>query len=111
MLVEIKSDLFNIIKRIKQIDANYYVVFNTRKKRFEVHNGKQSGSTYCLTIPYDFLDFRAVNMVLSSQARFLKQILKIMDEFNKKTEQKLNDAAKLETFLQFEESLRDKSKF
>jgi len=56
----IKKDMFNISERIKQIDKNYFIVFNCKTNKWEVHNKMQQGSSYCLTCPYNCLDSRLI---------------------------------------------------
>jgi len=80
---EIKSDLFNIVKRIKGINPKYFVLYNHKKKKYEVHF-KRSKSTYELTIPFDTLDSRAVNFVMKTRMENQKKLLKEIEESNKK---------------------------
>ena len=56
----IRFDVFDIVKRIKYIDRNYYIIINTSSNKFEIHNSAQRGSSYCLTLPYDKLDERTL---------------------------------------------------
>ena len=79
----IKSDLFNIVKRIKAINPKYFVLYNISKNKFEVHY-KRAKNTYELTIPYDKLDSRAVDFVLKTKIQNQKKLLKEIEESNKK---------------------------
>ncbi len=54
--------MFNIIKRIKHIDDSYYIVYNYKRNKWEVHSSSQENS-YCLTCPYDSLDSRLLDYV------------------------------------------------
>lgn len=78
----IKSDLFNISNRIKQIDPKYFVVFNKKRKKFEVHY-KRLKNTYELTIPYDSLDSRAVDFVQKTRIENRKKIMEEIEKSNK----------------------------
>ena len=78
----IKSDLFNISNRIKQIDPKYFVVFNKKRKKFEVHY-KRLKNTYELTIPYDNLDSRAIDFVQKTRIENRKKILEEIEKSNK----------------------------
>lgn len=80
---EIKSDLFNIVKRIKSINPKYYVLYNHKKKKFEIHF-KRSKNTYELTIPFDTLDARTVNFVMKTRMENQKKLLEEIEESNKK---------------------------
>ena len=74
MLYQIRNDLFEISNRIKQIDNNYYIVFNTARKKFEVHYNR-SKNTYELTIPFDELDARTVEFVRKTRMQNKQKIL------------------------------------
>lgn len=56
MNIKVEDDVFDIIKRIKEIDKDYFVVFNKEKSKFELHHSTQPLTTYCLTFPYECLD-------------------------------------------------------
>ena len=80
MLYEILNDVFFISDRIKEIDENYKIYFNSEKNKFEIHNIGQIGDSYCLTVPFQYLDERTIN--------FVKQTLainseKLFDEIDK----------------------------
>jgi hypothetical protein len=79
----ISSDLFDVVKRIKQIDKKYFVVFNHKRNKFEVHY-QRSKNTYELTIPFDELDARAVYFVLKTRMQNQKKLLAEIEESNKK---------------------------
>ncbi len=68
MLIPIHSDLFDITGRLKAIDDGYFVVYNTKVGKFEVHNRKQRENTYALTVPYPCLDVRTVRHVRRTRA-------------------------------------------
>ena len=84
----IENDLFNIVQRIKNIDKKYFVVFNLKRKKFEVHY-KRNKNTYELTIPFDELDARAVYFVLKTKMENQKKLLKEIEESNKKLQGEL----------------------
>ena len=47
MKIKLIYDVYNISKRIKEIDKDYYIVYDTSKNKFEVHNSSQIGGSYC----------------------------------------------------------------
>lgn len=100
---EIESDCLDIIRRIKEIDKGYYVVYNSDKRVFELHNREQGRNSYCLTFPYDALDERCYLHVLKTRVRNSDALFQEMEEENKRNQQRqikevLND---------FEEKLYD----
>lgn len=81
----IKDDLFNISARLKSVDKNYFIVFNHNRKKFEIHY-KRAKNTYELTVPYEKLDARTVALVQKTKIGNQKEILKQIEENNKKIE-------------------------
>ncbi len=66
MKIKINSDPFNINKRIKQLNKNYYVVYNLQTKKYEIHNSAHKNS-YCITVPYNQLDYRTIKVLKESE--------------------------------------------
>lgn len=106
----ILSDVFDIAKRLKEIDRNYFVVFNTAKQKYEVHNSRQLGDSYCLTVPFDCLDARTIVLVQQSRIKNISEIVEKMD-FDNKVLQKLNNKTALDDMMSdFECGIRNSSK-
>ena len=84
--VLITDDTFDISTRIKQIDAGYFVMYNFKTQRFEVHH---DGQGLCLVLPFDRLDARAVAEVRRTRAERRRQLLEEMDRHNSKLERSL----------------------
>lgn len=82
MKIKLKHDVFNISKRIKEIDKDYYVVYNTQSLKFEIHNNSQIGSSYCLTLPFNELDERAIWYVCQTKSENIDKILEKIDSEN-----------------------------
>ncbi len=85
MLIKILRDVFDIVERIKQIDSGYFICFNLKKNRYEVHNYKQA-NTFCLVVPYKNLDARTLSFVRKTKRENFKKLIAEIDENNKKIE-------------------------
>lgn len=83
------SDPLYIIERLKEIDPNYFVVYNFDKSVYEVHNKGQSGSTYALTLPYNCLDERAIDLVRFSRRERSEEIIKQIDNQNEQLKKQM----------------------
>ena len=81
MKIKIESDVFNIVNRIKEIDNNYFVIYNTNCQKFEIHNSKYK-SSYCLTVPYKNLDVRVIDLLHKTAIRNYDKIVKKIEEDN-----------------------------
>lgn len=54
-------DTYSISKRIKELDSGYFIVFNRKTGKYEVHSTANRGwDTYCFTVPYEKLDARTL---------------------------------------------------
>ena len=82
--VMITNDVFDIANRIKEIDNDYFVMYDKKLCRFEIHNKRQKPDTLCLVLPYDTLDCRAIDKVLSTRVEYVAKQLEQMDEYNQK---------------------------
>lgn len=93
MKIKICEDVYNISKRIKYIDRDYYVVYDTSKQVFEIHNSAQFGTSYCLTLPFDELDERALKHVLKTQSANIDEILGTIENDNNQRESAIRTSA------------------
>ena len=102
-LFEIESDCLDIVKRIRAIDKDYFVMFDLVNHKFELHNRAQGKGTYCLTFPFDALDERAVDFTLKTRVQNSDALFEEMEAENKALEK-----AKMKEILNsFEEKLYD----
>lgn len=85
---EIESDCLDIVKRLKEIDKDYFVVFNTETHKFELHNRQQKRNTYCLTLPFETLDERTIFYVLKTSVKNCESLFEEMERKNKLLRQK-----------------------
>lgn len=106
-MIVIENDVFNIANRIRDIDIDYFIVYNASKDNYEIHNQSQIGSTYCVTIPYNTLDERTINFVYKTQSKNIEEILCEIEKENKLHE----NAEKSRVFLQLNESAKDVLKY
>lgn len=86
MNIKIENDVFDIANRIKEIDRDYVIYFNTSKQQFEVHNLSQKHDTYCLRVPYSILDERTLKLTRQTNSANIKIILNQIENENKLAE-------------------------
>ena len=87
MLIKITSDTYFISQRIKEIDKDYFIVFNTKTKHFEVHNKRQAPSTYCIGLPFLELDERCLDKINETRVENIKKLLSEIEKQNQKIEE------------------------
>ncbi|MBR7091552.1 MAG: hypothetical protein IKC79_03800 [Clostridia bacterium] len=83
--IGIRKDTFGICDRIEKIDKDYFVVYDTGKKVYEVHHAKQLGNTYCISVG-KVLDMRAIIKLKSSNTSNLENIIKEIENHNQRLE-------------------------
>lgn len=76
--VAVTGDVMNIVDRIKEIDRDYFVMFNVRTQKYEVHVKGQLFSLGC-ELPFDSLDARAVEYVRERHVSRMSEILAQME--------------------------------
>ncbi|GHU99273.1 hypothetical protein FACS1894211_04390 [Clostridia bacterium] len=82
----IENDVFDVARRIREIDSDYFVVFDRKLRRFEVHHRRQS-DTLALVIPWPSLDCRAVPLVLRTRVENADKLWREMERQNANGEQ------------------------
>lgn len=63
----VEKDLFHIATRLKNIDNGYFILYNTKKNKYEVHNHNNLLGTYCFSVPYKTLDARTYYYALETR--------------------------------------------
>lgn len=106
MKIKLFSDVYNISKRLKNIDKDYYVVYDTSKGKFEIHNKSQIGSSYCLTLPFEILDERCLKYVYQTKSENIEKILETIDNENKIKESAEKSSALSNTYELIKEELK-----
>lgn len=84
MKIEIINHVFNIPERLREIERDYFVVYDTLADKYEVHSKANIGNTYCLTIPYDQLDARTIEYVRKTRKENADTLFKEMERDNEK---------------------------
>lgn len=84
--IPVRSDTLNICDRLKQIDKTYFVLFNRNSGKFEIHSSAQTADSFCLELPFPFLDERTVVYARKYRRERANEIMKEIDFANEKAE-------------------------
>lgn len=76
----VKSDLFSIVARLKELDSGYFVRFVPSSGRYEIHNSSNFGDTYCFCA--DKLDARVIVKARRTASSRIEKLIKEMDKEN-----------------------------
>jgi hypothetical protein len=82
--IEIKTNVYFIPERLREIDGGYFVVRDLDRAVFEIHNRNQPDTTFCLTVPYDGLDERTVTLTLKTRIANIEKIIRETEDENEK---------------------------
>lgn len=85
----VEDSVYEIPQRLKEYDSSFFVVYNTRSYKYEVHSTDNLFNTYCFTVPYDELDSRTIDLVKKNDTKKFgaKELEREIDENNKKIEE------------------------
>lgn len=93
-LILLKADPYYISSRIKEVDEGYFLVYNTQKSTYELHNKNQQFNTYALTIPFSELDERTIFLARKTRRENIYKLIAEMDEENEYRKRVSERAAK-----------------
>ena len=87
-LIDIENDVFDITRRLKEIDASYFVKYNLTANRFEVHSSEQAKGSYCFSVPYGQLDERTLDYAQKTRFENFDKIINEIEKDNLLLEEK-----------------------
>jgi hypothetical protein len=82
----VESNVYDIPQRLKAIDPGYFVLLNRYTGKFEIHSSNHPTLTYCMTVPFEGLDGRAIELVEKTRRQDNDQMIREMDAHNEKLE-------------------------
>lgn len=86
----LETSAYQIPERLYEYDPDLFVVFNIRSQKYEIHSLANKGNTHCVTVPWDQLDVRAIELFAKGdqRRRSFKEIIREIDEYNEKLERR-----------------------
>lgn len=83
----INSNVFDIPQRLKEYDPSFFIVYNCKDNRMEVHSLENKGDTFCMVVPYKELDERTLTLVRKNDIKTRgRKIFEEIDRQNEKLE-------------------------
>ena len=101
-LIVIENDVFDIAKRIKEIDNRYFIVYDSKSKKFQLHQNNGGQDSYVLTFPFAYLDARAITYTQKTRVSRLDQIVKEINKNNSDIEYRETKKARNEISAQLD---------
>lgn len=84
-LIKIYGDVFDIARRLKEIDPGYYPVYNKKRRRFEIYHEELLDGPACIP-PFGELDSRTVAYVRETRRERAAAMIREMDGINRREE-------------------------
>jgi len=81
---EIFLDTLEVVRKIKSIDNNYRVFRNLSKHRYEIYYANGVNLDLQLVLPYNELDYRAVNLLNKTKKENADILFKEIEQNNLK---------------------------
>lgn len=104
----IKEDTFNVVKRLKQINPNYELVYNTKLQRFELYTNNLKNLE--LVFSQTKIDKRMIDYVQKTRIENIDKLIKQIDEENAKLEMQNDKTLKNEAIDKIKEVIEYDSK-
>ena len=97
------NDTFDIAKRLREIDNNYIIKWNTNRLRYEIFYGEYEKEVLELVVPYRELDERTINLVNKTRVQNLKALIEELEKQNEIVEKQKAKELKDQTDVQIKE--------
>lgn len=82
----VRKDVFDIAKRVREIDRNYQIRYNHKLLRYELHHKRNYPNTLEAVIPYKNLDKRTIDYVQKTRIKNLDNLIAEIEMNNKRLE-------------------------
>lgn len=82
--IPVISHVTDIPVRLKELNRAFFVMFNTKKQKYEIHCSDQPFSTLACVLPYDELDARAISYVREHSNERLEKIVREIEDYNER---------------------------
>ena len=100
----ITNDLYDIANRLRAVNEDYAVYYNTDNARFEVHDERRGALAF--VVPYEELDARTVEYALYTRVENSKRIFEEVEQHNRRVEKEQAGLAVERAAVAYEEGRR-----
>ena len=86
--IPVISHAMDIPVRLKEVNRDFFVMFNTRIQKYEIHCASQPESTLACVLPFDELDERAIKYAREHSRERTENLAREIEEYNERLERK-----------------------
>ena len=100
----ITNDLYDIASRLRAVNEDYALYYNTDKSRYEVHDERRGGLAF--VVPFEELDARTVDYALYTRVENSKRIFDEVEHNNRRLEKEQISLAAERVAVAYEQGRR-----
>jgi len=82
--IPVTSHVMDIPVRLKELNRAFFVMFNTRTQKYEIHCADQPFETLACSLPFEELDARAITYAREYSVERLEKIAREIEEYNER---------------------------
>ena len=82
--IPVTSHVMDIPVRLKELNRAFFVMFNTRTQKYEIHCADQPFETLACSLPFEELDARAITYAREHSVERLEKIAREIEEYNER---------------------------
>lgn len=82
--IPVVSHAMDIPIRLKELTGDFFVMFNVRTQKYEIHCASQPFDTLACVLPFDQLDARAIEYAREFSNQRAEEIAREIEEHNEK---------------------------
>ena len=86
--IPVLSNVYDIPVRFKEVNRDFFIMFNTRTQKYELHDPKLPFSTLYCVLPFDELDARSIAYVLERRNICLEDLAREIERYNEELDRK-----------------------
>jgi AmiR/NasT family two-component response regulator len=86
--IPVTSHAMDIPVRLKEVNRDFFVMFNTKIQKYEIHCASQPESTLACVLPFEELDNRTLLYVREFSRERTQNLAREIEEYNERLEKK-----------------------
>lgn len=90
--IPVLINIYDIPVRLKEVNRDFFVMFNTRIQKYEVHCASQPYDTLACVLPFDELDARALQYVREFSRERTEHLAEEIERYNEELDRKAQAA-------------------
>ena len=82
--VPVTSHVMDIPVRLKEVNRDFFCMFNVRTQKYEIHCKSQPGTTLACVLPFDELDARTIEYVRQYSQTRVEEVAREIEDYNER---------------------------